>query len=59
VVSEAAAAASSHGETILIVCGILFPTWIISATVRMVFGFVLSDYRVALLATAPHEGEEY
>jgi hypothetical protein len=59
VVSEAAAAASSHGGTILIACGILFPVWIIYAIVRMVFGFVLRDCHVALSATVPHEEEEY
>jgi hypothetical protein len=59
VVSEAAAAASSHRGTILIACGILLLGWAIYATVRMVFGFVLRDYRVALSATAPHEEEEY
>jgi hypothetical protein len=59
VVSETAAAYYSHGWTILIGCSILFSWWVIYATVRTVFGFMLRDCCVALSATAPHEEEEY
>jgi hypothetical protein len=58
VVSKAAAS-SSYGGTIFIACDILFPVWIIYATVKMVFGFVLRDCHVALSATVPHEEEEH
>jgi hypothetical protein len=59
-VSETAAttASPSNGRTILIACGILFLVGVISATVRMDFGVMLGDCRVALSATAPHEEEE-